>query len=354
MTLSKYDLTRRRLIKAAGGLAALGGISVFPPTALAQGLQTAKPDRLRAGATVGLVTPASNVPENEDLLAAMDLVRSLGFEAKAAPNLRRRKQYLAGSDQQRADDLNGMFADDEVDAIFCVRGGYGSGRLLRDLDYRTIANNPKILMGYSDITAILNAIHVKTGMVTYHGPIAGDNFSSYTYEQFQRILMEPRQVTRIAQPPAFVQKPGVVERKNRLTPIVPGRAEGKLIGGNLSLLVTLLGTPYEPDFDGAILFMEDVSEPPYSVDRMLTHLWLTGHLEQTAGIVFGKFTDDDYDSNTLSMEQVLRERCEPLGIPTLRGAMIGHVEDQTVVPIGVNARLDVDEGTLKLLEPAVR
>ena len=327
---------------------------MFPPTALAQGVQTAKPDRLRAGATVGLVTPASNVPENEDLLAAMDLVRSLGFEAKAAPNLRRRKQYLAGSDQQRADDLNGMFADDEVDAIFCVRGGYGSGRLLRDLDYQTIANNPKILMGYSDITAILNAINVKTGMVTYHGPIAGDNFSSYTYEQFQRILMEPRQVSRIAEPPAFEQQPGVVERENRLTPIVPGRAEGKLIGGNLSLLVTLLGTPYEPDFDGAILFMEDVSEPPYSVDRMLTHLWLTGHLERTAGIVFGKFTDDDYDSNTLSMEQVLRERCEPLGIPTLRGAMIGHVEDQTVVPIGVNARLDVDEGTLTLLEPAVR
>ena len=354
MTLSKYNLTRRRLITAAGGLAALGGISVFPQTALAQGLQTAKPDRLRAGATVGLVTPASNVPENEDLLAAMDLVRSLGFEAKAAPNLRRRKQYLAGSDQQRADDLNGMFADDEVDAIFCVRGGYGSGRLLRDLDYQTIANNPKILMGYSDITAILNAIHVKTGMVTYHGPIAGDNFSSYTYEQFQRILMEPRQVTRIAQPPAFVEQPGVVERKNRLTPIVPGRAEGKLIGGNLSLLVTLLGTPYEPDFDGAILFLEDISEPPYSVDRMLTHLWLTGHLERTAGIVFGKFTDDDYDGNTLSMEQVLRERCEPLGIPTLRGAMIGHVEDQTVVPVGVNARLDVDEGTLTLLEPAVR
>ena len=354
MTLSQHNVTRRRLIKAAGGLAALASTGMLPPKALAQGAQTTKPDRLRAGATVGLVTPASNVPENEDLLAAMDLVRSLGFQAKAAPNLRRRKQYLAGSDQQRADDLNGMFADDEVDAIFCVRGGYGSGRLLRDLDYQTIANNPKILMGYSDITAILNAIHVKTGMVTYHGPIAGDNFSSYTYEQFQRILMEPRQVTRIAQPPAFVEQPGVVERKNRLTPIVPGRAEGKLIGGNLSLLVTLLGTPYEPDFDGAILFLEDISEPPYSVDRMLTHLWLTGHLERTAGIVFGKFTDDDYDRNTLSMEQVLRERCEPLGIPTLRGAMIGHVEDQTVVPIGVNARLDVDEGTLTLLEPAVR
>ena len=353
MNLFQHNVTRRRLIKTASSLAALGSTGMFPKIALAQGAKTAKPDRLRAGATVGLVTPASNVPENEDLLAAMDLVRSLGFEAKPAPNLRRRKQYLAGSDQQRADDLNGMFADDEVDAIFCVRGGYGSGRLLRDLDYQTIANNPKILMGYSDITAILNAIHVKTGMVTYHGPIAGDNFSSYTYEQFQRLLIEPRQVTRIAEPPAFEQQPGVVERENRLTPIVPGRAEGKLIGGNLSLLVTLLGTPYEPDFDGAILFMEDVAEPPYSVDRMLTHLWLTGHLERTAGIVFGKFTDDSYDSNTLSMEQVLRERCEPLGIPTLRGAMIGHIEDQTVVPIGVRARLDVDDGTLTLLEPAV-
>ena len=353
MKRSQPNLSRRRLIKAAGSLAALGSAGILPQSAIAQGLQTAKPLRLRAGATVGLVTPASNVPENEDLLAAMDLVRSLGFEAKAAPNLRRRKQYLAGSDQQRADDLNGMFADDEVDAIFCVRGGYGSGRLLRDLDYQTIADNPKILMGYSDITAILNAIHVKTGMITYHGPIAGDNFSSYTYEQFQRLLIEPRQVTRIAEPPAFEQQPGVVERENRLTPIVPGQAEGTLIGGNLSLLVTLLGTPYEPDFDGAILFMEDVSEPPYSIDRMLTHLWLTGHLERTAGIVFGKFTDDGYDSNTLSMEQVLRERCEPLGIPTLRGAMIGHIEDQAVVPIGVYARLDVDDGMLTLLEPAV-
>ena len=353
MKRSQPNLSRRRLIKAAGSLAALGSAGILPQSAIAQGLQTAKPLRLRAGATVGLVTPASNVPENEDLLAAMDLVRSLGFEAKAAPNLRRRKQCLAGSDQQRADDLNGMFADDEVDAIFCVRGGYGSGRLLRDLDYQTIADNPKILMGYSDITAILNAIHVKTGMITYHGPIAGDNFSSYTYEQFQRILIEPRQVTRIAEPPAFEQQPGVVERENRLTPIVPGQAEGKLVGGNLSLLVTLIGTPYEPDFDGAILFMEDVSEPPYSVDRMLTHLWLSGHLGRTAGIVFGKFTDDGYDSNTLSMEQVLRERCEPLGIPTLRGAMIGHIEDQTVVPIGIRARLDVDDGTLTLLEPAV-
>ncbi|MGB1639557.1 MAG: S66 peptidase family protein [Pseudohongiellaceae bacterium] len=249
MKLFRQNLTRRRLIQTAGGLAALTSAGLLSQTALAQSVQITKPSRLGAGATVGLVTPASNVPENEDLLAAMDLVRSLGFKAKAAPNLRRRKQYLAGSDQQRADDLNGMFADDEVDAIFCVRGGYGSGRLLRDLDYQTIADNPKILMGYSDITAILNAIHVKTGMITYHGPIAGDNFSGYTYEQFQRILIEPRQVTRIAEPPAFEQKPGVVERENRLTPIVPGQAEGTLIGGNLSLLADAAG--HHPTHAGA-------------------------------------------------------------------------------------------------------
>ena len=130
-------------------------------------------------------------------------------------------------------------------------------------------------------------------------------------------------------------------------------AEGHLVGGNLSLMVTLLGTPFEPQFEGAILFLEDVDEPPYSVDRMLTHLWMAGKLEQVAGIVLGKFTDDGYDSNTFSMEEVLRDRLEPLGIPTLRGAMIGHIEDKTVVPLGVRARLDADAGALTLLESAV-
>ena len=344
-------LTRRKLLSNLAALAASASVIRSTTAAPASGL--IKPARLRAGMTVGLVTPASNVPEDEDLLAAMDLLRSLGFEAKAAPNLARRNQYLAGTDQQRADDLNALFADDEVDAIFCVRGGYGSGRLLRMLDYDMIAQNPKVLMGYSDITAILNAINQHSGLVTFHGPIAGANFSTYTYNQYRRVLIEPSTPTRIGEPPAFEGGPGIVERENRLTPIVPGRAEGRLVGGNLSLLVTLLGTPYEPDFRDAILFLEDVSEPPYSVDRMLTHLWLAGRLEQCAGIVFGKFTEADYDSNTFSMEQVIRDRCEPLGIPTLRGVMIGHVEDQTVVPLGVRARLDVEAGTLELLETGV-
>ncbi|MBT8147632.1 MAG: LD-carboxypeptidase [Gammaproteobacteria bacterium] len=344
-------MTRRELLNNIAALAATAGVAQSISAATADG--PVKPARLQAGMTVGLVTPASNVPEDEDLQAAIELVRSLGFQAKTAPNLARRNQYLAGTDQERANDLNDLFADEEVDAIFCVRGGYGSGRLLRLLDYDMIAQNPKILMGYSDITAILNAINLLTGLVTFHGPIAGDNFSAYTFNQYRRVLLEPSAASRIGEPPPFEGGPGIVERENRLTTIVPGSADGRLVGGNLSLLVTLLGTPYEPDFRDAILFMEDVAEPPYSVDRMLTHLWLAGKLEQCAGIVFGKLTDTDYDSNTFSMEQVIRDRCEPLGIPTLRGVMIGHVEDQTVVPLGVRARLDAEAGILELLEPGV-
>tara|TARA_B110000211_G_scaffold201028_1_gene232374 strand:+ start:270 stop:1316 length:1047 start_codon:yes stop_codon:yes gene_type:complete len=345
-------LTRRELLAASGTLAM--GVSGLSSSVHAAAISnTVKPKRLRPGMSVGLVTPASNVPEDQELHAAMDLVRSLGFSAEPAVNLFSRTQYLAGTDQQRADDLNAMFADTDIDAIFCVRGGYGSGRLLRYLDYDMIAANPKVIMGYSDITSILNAIYLRTGLVTFHGPIAGGNFSNYTYEQYKKVLIEPTQIARIGEPPEFETRPGVVDWKNRLTTIVSGVAEGHLVGGNLSLMVTLLGTPFEPQFEGAILFLEDVDEPPYSVDRMLTHLWMAGKLEQVAGIVLGKFTDDGYDSNTFSMEEVLRDRLEPLGIPTLRGAMIGHIEDKTVVPLGVRARLDADAGALTLLESAV-
>jgi muramoyltetrapeptide carboxypeptidase len=191
-------------------------------------------------------------------------------------------------------------------------------------------------------------------LVTFHGPIAGGNFSDYSYDQYRKVLIEPVPNIRIGEPPEFETRPGVVDWENRLTTIVSGVAEGHLIGGNLSLMVTLLGTPFEPNFEGAILFLEDVSEPPYSVDRMLTHLWMAGKLERVAGIVLGKFTDDGYDGNTFSMEQVLRDRLEPLGIPTLRGAMIGHIEDKSVVPLGIRARLDVGAGSLTLLEAAVR
>lgn len=345
-------MDRRSLIKglaalplAAGVAAAAGGDSGRP---------LIRPPRLRQGMTVGLVSPASNVPEDEDIAFAMDVVRSLGFAVKPAEHLYQRNQYLAGTDQQRAADLNAMFADREVDAIFCLRGGYGSSRLLPLLDYRLIADRPKVLMGYSDITALHCAISLRSGLVTFHGPIAGDNFTDYSYAQFRQTLVEGRAGQPLAAPPPFEDPgPGRVEKENRLTVLHPGTAEGPLLGGNLSLLCHLMGTPWEPDFNGRLLFLEDVHEAPYRVDRMLTQLRLAGALERVAGIVFGKFTEAESHKNSFSMEQVLRERSAGLGVPVLRGLMIGHVEDQAVIPLGVRARLDTDTATLTLLEPAV-
>ncbi|WP_226704270.1 S66 peptidase family protein [Microbulbifer elongatus] len=311
------------------------------------------PKRLEKGMTVGLVTPASNAWEDEDIRFAGDVVRSLGFKVKEGKHLYRRTQYLAGPDAARAEDFNRMFADKDVDAVFCLRGGYGTPRILPMLDYQLIRNNPKVLLGYSDITALLNAIYHRSGVVTFHGPIAAQNFTDYTLAEYQKVLVHGERPVPLGAPPPFETAPGRVENRNRITRFAGGRARGRLIGGNLSLMATLVGTPFEPDYRGKILFLEDVSEAPYRVDRMLTQLWLAGKLQQVAGIVFGKFTDADSSGNTFSMEHVLRERTADLGVPVVRGLMIGHVKDQTTVPVGAMAELDGDAGTLVLRDAVV-
>jgi len=344
-------MSRRETLKS---LAAFAAFSMAPGVALAGNNSKLLPRRLVKGMTIGLVAPASNLAENEDIRFAMDVIKSLGFKVKTAQHLFERNQYLAGTDEQRANDVNSLFADKTVDAIFCLRGGYGTPRILPYIDYDLIAKNPKILLGYSDITALLNAIYLKTGLVSYHGPIAGQNFTDYTLDQFKKVLVNPAESLQIAQPPACEDcREGFVERENRLTTFTGGSAKGKLIGGNLSLLVTLLGTPYEPDFDGALLFLEDVDESPYRIDRMLTHMWLAGALQRCAGFVLGKFTGAKASGNSFSVEKVLKDRLTPLNVPTVRGLMIGHVEDQTVVPIGLRAELNADAQTLTLLEPSV-
>ena len=342
--------TRRELLGLLAGAGLLAGLP-GPALNAAPGLRL--PPRLREGMTVGLVATASPVWEDEDARAAIELLESLGFRVRPGAQIFQRDAYLAGDDAARAADFNAIARDEDVDAIVCLRGGYGTARILPAIDYDALAARPRVIMGYSDVTALLNAVHRRTGLVTFHGPIAAQNFSEYTYAEYRKVLVDGAGPTVIGAAPALERRPGVVERENRLTPIVPGRAEGRLVGGNLTLLAHLVGTPYEPDYDGAILFLEDVYEAPYSIDRMLTHLWLAGRLQRCAGIALGKVTEAEVDGNTWSVERVLTDRFEPLGIPTLRGLMIGHVEDQTVVPVGARARLDVDAGTLTLLEPAV-
>jgi len=344
----------RRLAIQSAIAATLVGASFLATDAAASRRTILKPRRLSKGDTVGLIAPASNAGEDEDIRFALDLIRSLGFQVKEGKYLYSRNQYLAGTDLQRAQDVNRMFDDKDVNAIFCLRGGYGTPRILPYLDYKLIAKNPKVFLGSSDITAILNAMHVKTGLVGFHGTNVSQNLSEYTLAEFKKIVVNPSSNSYIGQPPTVEEREGLVERKNRITRFTGGTATGPLIGGNLSLIATLIGTPYEPDFRDCILFLEDVHEAPYRIDRMLTQLWLAGKLQQVAGIAFGKFTKTDDDSgNTFSIEEVIRMRCESLGVPVIRGLMIGHVRDKTVVPIGVEAELDADAGTLRLLGPAV-
>ncbi len=348
-------MNRRRILQSTIAGALIGGSGVLGTTnaAAAPAGKILKPRRLAPGNTIGLVAPASSSLEDEGIRFSIDLVRSMGFKVKQGAHLFDREQYLAGDDRARAEDVNNMFADDSVDAIFCLRGGYGTSRILPYLDYELIGRNPKVQLGMSDITGILTAIHTKTGVVGFHGPNASGNFSDYALSEFQKVLMQPTPTTEIGSAPPFEAREGRIERKNRLTYINGGVAKGRLIGGNLTLISVLMGTEFEPDFQDKIVFLEDVHEAPYRIDRMLTQLLLAGKLQQAAGIVFGKFTDSETEGNTFSLEEVMRDRTKDLGIPVVRGFMIGHVEDQTVVPIGVEAELDGNKGTLRLLEAAV-
>ncbi|MCB1053290.1 MAG: LD-carboxypeptidase [Acidobacteria bacterium] len=313
------------------------------------------PKPLAAGQTVALIAPASNASENEDIRYAADILHSFGFQVRMGKNLFERWGYLAGTDAQRAADVNAAFADPEVDAIIALRGGYGTMRILPHIDYKLIKSNPKVLLGYSDLTALLNAIHRKTGLVTFHGPIAKQEYSDYTLAEFKKVMFNPEVPTPLGSPPAFTPREGHAERNNRLLRIHSGKARGRLVGGNLSLLARTAGTPYEAHYKNKILFMEEIGEEPYRIDSMLSQLWLAGRFQECAGIVFGKCSDCDAEGpNSLTLETLLRDRLGYLGIPVLSGLMFGHISDQTTLPIGCEAELDVEAGTLTLLEAGVR
>lgn len=340
-------MQRREFVQAGLALSAVSNLAANTPGSLL------KPKRLRPGMTVGVVAPASPAVEDETVRCGLDLVESFGFKVKPGKHIFQRNQYLAGSDAQRAEDLNAMFADDSVDAVMALAGGYGAMRILPALNYEVIRSNPKVFIGYSDITAIHCAVSKRSGLITYHGPTALSTFSDYSTLEFQRILMRPEARMVIGALPPFKQGPGKVNRENRITTIIPGKAQGRLIGGNLTLISCLMGTPYEPDFTNRIVFLEDVHETPYRIDRMLTQLLLSGKLKESAAIIFGKFTDAEARGNTFSLEHVLTDAAKAAGVPAARGVMIGHVEDQTVVPIGIEAEFDATSGRLTLLESPV-
>ncbi|MDZ7806889.1 MAG: LD-carboxypeptidase [Gracilimonas sp.] len=302
-----------------------------------------KPKALKVGDTLGLVAPASPIYQDQVFDEMIDNLEELGFQLKLGDSVQKQYGYLAGKDEERLHDLMTMFKDDEVDGIMCIRGGWGSNRILPKIDYELIRNNPKVLCGFSDITSIHLAINKYSGLYTFHGPVGKSVWNKFTTQAFRNTVMSPKLKD---------MKIPEDERENGFM-ISSGKASGKLYGGNLSVLTTLIGTDYLPDLESAILFLEDIGENVYRIDRMLTHLKMAGILDKINGLIFGKCTDCSSGQNSLEMDEVLKHHIEPLEIPAFYGAMISHEDNNLTIPVGMNAEMDADKMIFRFKEYAV-
>jgi len=314
-----------------------------------------KPERLRSGDTIAIVAPASAPPDPTTIDRSVVAIEALGFAPRLSPNVRKRRGFLAGTDRERAADLVKMFTARDVRAILCLRGGYGTSRLIPLLDFAVLRRNPKILIGYSDITSLHCALLTRANLMSFHGPMLNSDFvrkdfPEFTLQSFLRTLTEPSPAGSIRQ--GYHDKTVSVLRR--------GRASGRLLGGNLSLLCATIGIPFQPSFRNRLLFLEDLDEPPYRFDRMLTHLLNAGLLQQVAGIAIG-INRDCVDPHATTakeyrqtVEDVLAERLLPLKVPVVIGLPFGHVPLNATLPIGARATLDGIQGDLVITEAAVR
>lgn len=303
-----------------------------------------RPPKLKTSARVGLIAPGGYI-EDSLLEKSVKNLRYLGFEVITSTNIRAIWGGYAGTVKQRVDDLHAMFADPTIDAIWAVRGGSGANALLPYLDYELIRANPKILIGYSDVTALLLAINHRTGLICFHGPVASSTFSDYSVANFKAVLMN----TDLP----CVLKLNIDQRDNHQV-LRPGIAQGRLLGGNLSVLGSLIGTPYLSPLVDRLLFLEEISEAPYRIDRFFNQLQQVG-LPKTAAVMLGVFVKCDPLDNdrSLTLNAVLQSQLGSLGLPSVYGYSFGHIAGQMTLPIGVMARLDTESKTLTLLESAV-
>jgi muramoyltetrapeptide carboxypeptidase len=335
---------------AASLAAAVGGHS----TASAQRPGVIKPKRLSAGDTVAIVAPASATFRPVELDIARESLEALGFKVRIGGHVLDRHGYLAGQDKDRARDINEFFADPSVRAVLPIRGGWGSSRVLPYLDMDVIHRNPKVVLGFSDITAVLLGVHAKTGLVTFHGPNGMGRWDEYSVEYFKRVLMQGEAVT-FENPRKTSERNVLTVTENRVQTITPGTARGRLLGGNLTVLTTIIGSSYLPHWEDAILFCEDVDEGFYRVDRMLTQLALAGVLPKIKGFIFGTCAECSPGEGFggLTLEEIFNDHIRPLGVPAWSGAMIGHQTPQWTLPEGIDVVIDASKGTIAMAEPAV-
>ncbi|XWN38320.1 MAG: LD-carboxypeptidase [Balneola sp.] len=338
-------LSRKQFLKTSGlvsfGLAGIPKSSCKNDETALQ--QLIIPSAISWNSTIGLVAPASPIYDTSQFDEMVDTLNNLGFRLKFGKHVQDQYGYLAGYDHDRAKDLMDMFKDPDVDAILCVRGGWGCNRIIDLLDYDIIRANPKPLIGFSDITSLHNAILTKTGLVSFHGPVGKSDWNDFTKQSFQEVLIDKQKG----------KYPLPKEQTDAFT-INPGIAEGRILGGNLSVLVAMIGSEYLPDFNDSILFLEDVGENVYRLDRMLTQLKLNGILDQISGFIFGKCTNCDAGANSLTLLQLFNDKIKPLDIPAFYGAMISHEELNVTIPVGLRARMDADKMSFEVLSSAVK
>lgn len=314
--------------------------------------QLIKPAALQAGDTVAIVSPGFRVHEDQHLEFAAERLEALGLKVIFGEAVLDQKGYLAGSDERRATDINKMFADPNVKAIFAVRGGWGSARLLDLLDYEMIKQNPKIFLGYSDITSLLLGIQRHANLLTFHGPVLNSELPAFTANYLRELLFDGKKVVFENEK---VETDDLISTTNRIQTITPGTAQGQLIGGNLAVLSALLGSDFVPSFKDKILFLEDVGEDVYKIDRMLTHLKLIGALDEINGFVFGTCQNctAGVPYGSFRLFEVMEQHIKPLGIPAWYGAMFGHQKKTFTLPVGAQVEIDAETGTIALLEPVV-
>ncbi|MDQ3112137.1 MAG: LD-carboxypeptidase [Bacteroidota bacterium] len=301
------------------------------------------PPRLKSGSTIALTAPAGAIFNQETIQKATLAFETQGFRVVHGETLKQQFGYLAGTDEFRANELTRFFSDKSVDAIIAMRGGWGCARLFNFLDFNVIAQNPKIICGFSDISALLLAIYKKTGLITFHGPVGNSTLEGFTMENFLRIVKDG-EALKMMQPSS-----------DSLQIFSNGKATGKLFGGNLTVWCSLIGTGYLPDTTGSLLFFEETEEEPYQVDRMLTQLEIMGALSSSAGIIFGKCTkcDPEEPQKSFTLEEVYRQKFGKLAVPVAAGFNFGHVKDKFTFPVGMNATFDTADSSVKILQSCV-
>lgn len=308
-----------------------------------------KPKKLQKGEVIGVISPASSPQDLSLVEKGVNYLESLGYRVEVGKSVGKIEGYLAGSDDERAADIHEMFKNKHVKAIFSLRGGYGSARLVDKLDYDLIRKNNKIFVGFSDITVLQLAFFYKAGIISFAGPMVATNFAgefnSFSEEFFWDLITKNRKIGKLKNP-----------EKEKFFVLNKGRGEGKLLGGNLSSIISLFGSKYLPTFRNSILFLEEVNEPPYKIDRMFNQLRLARILSQVKGVILGRFVncyETDKTKNTLSLNEVIVNYFKNLKIPVIYNVKHGHISELITLPVGLNTKVNATRGFIEITETGV-